>query len=88
MLIEIKDENIAKKLIEKDLAKEISPLIAYYKDELRCRLNLLCYENILTDNDIDSIIENLSCGWLDIYFDDIVEQIETLVSKYLDEINE
>lgn len=35
MLVEIKDEIIAKELVEKGIAKEISPLVAYYKDELR-----------------------------------------------------
>lgn len=38
----------------------------------------------LTDNDIDKIIEKLSFGWLDIYFDDIVKQVENLVYKYLE----
>lgn len=35
MLVEIKDEIIAKELVAKGIAKEISPLVAYYKDELR-----------------------------------------------------
>lgn len=87
MLVEIKDEIIAKELVAKGIAKEISPLVAYYKDELRCHLEWLSYEGKLTDNDIDKIIEKLSFGWLDIYFDDIVEQIESLVSKYLEDIN-
>lgn len=87
MLVEIKDEIIAKELVEKGIAKEISPLVAYYKDELRCHLEWLSSKGKLTDNDIDKIIEKLSFGWLDIYFDDIVEQIESLVSKYLEDIN-
>lgn len=87
MLVEIRDEIIAKELVEKGIAKEISPLVAYYKDELRCHLEWLSSKGKLTDNDIDKIIEKLSFGWLDIYFDNIVEQIESLVSKYLEDIN-
>ncbi len=87
MLVEIKDEIIAKELVEKGIAKEISPLVAYYKDELKCYLEWLSSKCKLTYNDIDFIIENLSYGWLDIYFDNIVEQIESLVSKYLEDIN-
>lgn len=85
MLVEIKNEIIAKELIEKELAQEISPLVAYYKDELRCHLEWLRYEGKLTDKDIDRIIEKLSFEWLDIEFYDIVNQIENLVSKYLEE---
>lgn len=88
MLVEIKNEFIAKELIEKGLAKEISPLVAYYNDELRCNLEWLRYEGKLTDNDIDMIIEKLSFGWLDIYFDDIVKQVENLVYEYLEEMDE
>ena len=84
MLVEIKDEIIAKELVEKGIAKEISPLVAYYKDELRCHLEWLSSKGKLTDNDIDKIIEKLSFGWLDIYFDDIVKQVENLVYKYLE----
>lgn len=87
MLVEIKNEIIAKELVEKGFAKEISPLLAYYKDELRCHLEWLSSKGKLTYNDIDIIIEKLSYEWLDIYFDDIVKQIESLVSKYLEEIN-
>ena len=88
MLVEIKDEIIAKELVEKGIAKEISPLVAYYKDELRCHLEWLSSKGKLTDNDIDKIIEKLSFGWLDIYFDDIVKQVENLVYKYLEQIYE
>lgn len=87
MLVEIKNEFITKELIEKGLAQEISPLVAYYKDELKCYLEWLSSKGKLTYNDIDIIIENLSYGWLDIYFNNIVEQIESLVSKYLEDIN-
>lgn len=87
MLVEIKDKNIAKELIEKGMAKEISPLIAYYKDELKCYLEYLISKGKLNSNNVDELVENLSYGWLDIYFDDVVDQIQNLVSRYLLEIN-
>ena len=88
MLVEIRDEIIAKELVEKGIAKEISPLVAYYKDELRCHLEWLSSKGKLTDNDINKIIEKLSFGWLDMYFDDLVKQVKNLVYKYLEEIDE
>ncbi len=33
MLVEIKDEKVLEDLIERGVAEETSPLIAYYKDE-------------------------------------------------------
>lgn len=84
MLVEIKDEIIAKELVEKGIAKEISPLVAYYKDELRCHLEWLSYEGKLIHNNIDGIVEDLSFEWLDIEFDDIVKQVENLVYRYLE----
>lgn len=85
MLVEIKDEKVLEDLIERGVAEETSPLIAYYKDELKCQLEVLGPIYGLNERDINAVVEELAHEWSDIYFDDVAEQIAIMAEKYIEE---
>lgn len=85
MLVEIKDERILEELMERGVAEEASPLIAYYKDELKCQLEGLKPIYDLNERDINEIVDKLSYGWSDIDFDDVAEQVSIMAKEYIEE---
>lgn len=80
MLVEIKDERIARELIEKEVAEDTSPLIAYYKEELREQLT-----GLIAINDIEKVVRDLGTEWSNISFEDVDEQISIVIKEHLNQ---
>lgn len=82
MLVKITDESLVKSLLDEGKIEEASPIVEYYRDELRLRLEREVDEGNLSSKKAKALEEYLKDEWMAVDFDSIVEQVEDLIRDY------
>lgn len=82
MLVNIYNEELAKRIVENGEGTEMSPIRLYYEQETEFQLDMFRENHYLSDEDICELREELCVFFDDISFEDICSQITDFIAEW------